>query len=84
MLAGVVPPNIGRDVYARMEITQQMEQKTHSLFGHIPARCHLKSRKDFLISVEPSYFPPKAVQCNAEEIKGQVALRNSRLQCRTS
>ena len=28
-----------------------MEQETHSLFGHIPARSRLKSRKHFLTSV---------------------------------
>ena len=41
--------------------TKQMEQETHSLFGHIPARSHLKSRKDFLTSVKPSNFPEKVV-----------------------
>ena len=46
-----------------MERTKQIEQETHSLFGHIPARSRLKSRKDFLTSVKPSYFPAK-VRCN--------------------
>ena len=62
-----MPPNTRRDVYARIERTKQMEQETHSLFGHIPVKSHLKSRKDFLTSVKSSYFPPKAT---AEDIKG--------------
>ena len=48
----------------RMERTKRMEQETHSLFGRIPARSRLKSRKDFLTSVKPSYFPSKVVRCN--------------------
>ena len=52
-------PNIRRDVYARMERTKQMDQDTHSLFDHIPASNHLKSRKDFQKSVKPSYFPKR-------------------------
>ena len=32
--------------------------------GHMPARIRLKSRKDFLTSVKPSYFPPNAARCN--------------------
>ena len=37
LLAGIVPPDIRRDVCARMERTKQIEQETHSLFCHIPA-----------------------------------------------
>ena len=33
-LVGIVPPDIRRDVCARMERNKQMEQETHSLFGH--------------------------------------------------
>ena len=64
LLARVAPPDIRRDVCARMERTKQMEQETHSLFGHILARSRLKSKKDFLTSVKPSYFPAKGVRCN--------------------
>ena len=64
LLAGIAPPDIRRDVCARMGRTKQMEQETHSLFGRIPARIRLMSRKDFLTSVKPSYFPAKAVRCN--------------------
>ena len=37
LLAGIAPPDIKIYVCARMEQTKQMEQETHSLFGHIPA-----------------------------------------------
>ena len=64
LLAGIALPDIRRYVCARMERTKLMEQGTHSLFGHIPARSCLKSRKDCLTSVKPSYFPEKVVRCN--------------------
>ena len=64
LLAGIAPPDIIRDVFARMEQTKQMEQETHFLFGHIPAIRRLKSWKDFLTSVKPSYFHAKVVRCN--------------------
>ena len=62
LLAGIVPPDIRRDECARMVRTKQMEQETHYLFGHLPARSRLKSRKDFMTSVKPSYFPEKVVR----------------------
>ena len=65
LLAGIAPPDIRRDVCARMERIKQMEQGTHSLFGHIPARSRLKSRKDFLTSVKPTYFPAIVVRFNS-------------------
>ena len=64
LLAGIVPPDIRREVCARMERTKQMEQETHSMFGHIPARSRLESGKEFLTSVKPSYFSAKVVRCN--------------------
>ena len=64
LLAGIAPPDIRRDVCARMERTKQMEQATYSLFGHIPERSRLRSVKDFLTSVKPSYFSAKVVRCN--------------------
>ena len=64
LLTGIAPPDIRRNVYARMERTKQKEQETHSLFGHIPARSCLKSGKDFMTSVKPNYFPAKVVRSN--------------------
>ena len=64
LLAGFAPPDIRIDVCTRMERTKQIEQETHSMFGPIPARSRLKSGKDFLTNVKPSYFPAKVVRCN--------------------
>jgi len=64
LLAGIAPPDIRRDVCARVERTKQESQPTHSLFGHTPAKRRLKSRRPFLPDVKPSYFPPKVVRCN--------------------
>ena len=53
-------------------LVKQMEHETHSLFGHIPARSRLKSRKDFLTSVKPSYFLAKVVPCNEWQRRSRV------------
>ena len=71
LLAGIAPSDIRRDVCAGMERTKQMEQETHSLFGHIPTRSHLKSRKDFPTSVKSSYFPAKVIRCNEWQSKSR-------------
>ena len=60
LLAGIAPPEI-RSVCAKLERTKQVERETHSLFGHTPARSHLKSRRSFLTSVSPVHFPEKVV-----------------------
>ena len=65
LLVGIAHPYIRRDVFARIETTKQMEQETHFLLGHISARCRLNSRKDFLISVKPSYFPKKSYEATS-------------------
>ena len=64
LLAGIAPPEIRRSVCARVERTKQVERKTHSLFGHTPARRCLKSRRSFLTSVQPVHFPAKVVRVN--------------------
>ena len=64
LIAGIGPPDIRRDVCARIERTKQIEQETHSLFCHIPERSRLKSIKYFLTSVKASYFPAKVIRCN--------------------
>ena len=61
---GIAPPEIRRRVCARVERTQQVERETHSLFGHTPARSHLKSRISFFTSVQPVHFPAKVVRVN--------------------
>ena len=52
-------------VCVKVERTKQMREETHLLFGYIPARSHLKSRKCFMTSVQSMiHFPPKVVICN--------------------
>ena len=66
LLAGIAPPDIRRDVCARMGRTKQIEQETPSLFGHIPGSICLKSRKDFLAGVKPSFFHAKAYDVTSD------------------
>ena len=67
MLSGIAPPDIGRNVCARVEQTKQMREETHSLFGNITALSRLKSRKCFLTSVQPVHFLPKVIKCNVRQ-----------------
>ena len=65
LLAGIAPPNIRRDVYARVEKTKQETNEAHSLYSQNPAERRLKSRNCFLCSVKPADFPPKVIRCSA-------------------
>ena len=64
-LAGIAPPDIRRDVCARVEKTKQETNETHSLYGQNPAERRLKSRNCFWRSVKPAYVPPKVIRCRA-------------------
>ena len=44
LIAGIAPPDIRREVCARVERTKQTKDERHSLFGHTPSPAHLKSR----------------------------------------
>ena len=55
LLAGIAPPDIRRDVCARVEKTKQETNETHSLYGQNPAES----------SVKPANFPPKVIRCSA-------------------
>ena len=56
ILAGIVPPDIKRDVCDIMEIMKQMEQETHSLFGHIPDRSKgVSDSENHPTSLQKSY-----------------------------
>ena len=57
LLAGIAPPDIRRDVCARMEKTKQETNEAHSLYGQNPAERRLKSRNCFLRSVEACRLP---------------------------
>ena len=52
LLAGIAPPDIRRDVCAKVEKKNQKTNVTHSLHGQIPAERRLK-RKFFLSFVRP-------------------------------
>ena len=65
LLAGIVPPDIRRDVCARVEKTKQETNEAHSLYGQNPVERTLKSRNCFLRSVKPADFPPKVIRCSA-------------------
>ena len=65
LLAGIAPPDIRRDVCARVEKTKQETNGAHSLYGQNPAERMLKSRNCFLRSVKPTGFPPKVIRCSA-------------------
>ena len=65
LLAGIAPPDIRRDVCARVEKTKRETNEAHSLYGQNPAERRLKSRNGFLRSVKPTDFPPKVIRCSA-------------------
>ena len=62
LLAGIAPPDIRRDVCARVEKTKQETNEAHSLYGQNPAERRLESRNCFLRSVNPADFPPKVIR----------------------
>lgn len=53
VLAGMAPPEIQRCAASKKERQQQSTDPKHPLFGHVPPKSRLKSRKSFLISVTP-------------------------------
>ena len=59
--AGIAPPDIRKDVCARVEKTKQETNDAHSLYGQNPADRRLESRNCFLRSVKPAEFPPKVI-----------------------
>ena len=64
LLAVIAPPDIRRDVCARMEKKKQESNIAHSLYGQNATESHLKSRSCFLSSVHPADFHPKVIRCN--------------------
>ena len=60
LLAGIAPPDIRREVCARVE----KKHESNSLYGQNPTESHLKSRRCFLSSVRPADFHPKFICCN--------------------
>ena len=64
LLAGIAPPDIRRDVCARMENTKLETNEAHSLYGQPPAERRLKFRNCFLRSVKLAELSPKIIRCN--------------------
>ena len=63
LLAGIAPPDIRRDVCARVEKTKQETNEAHSLYE--PGREKEESRNCFLCNVKPADFPPKVIRYSA-------------------
>ena len=64
LLAGFAPPDIRRDVCARVEKKKQELNIAHSLYGQSPTESRLKSRSCLLSSVRPADLHPKVICCN--------------------
>ena len=64
LLAGIAPPDISRDVCARVEKKKQESNITHSLYGQNPTESRLTSISCFLSSVCAADFHPKVIRCN--------------------
>ena len=69
-LAGIAPPDIRRDVCARMENTKQKTNEAHYLYGQHPAERMLKSRNCFMRSVKPAELSPKIIAYSCPSTKG--------------
>ena len=63
LIAGITPPDIRRDVCARVEQKKQETNVSHSLHGQVSAERRLK-RKFFRGSVRPVDFPAKGIRCS--------------------
>ena len=65
LLAETAPPDIRRDVCARVEKKKQKSNLAHSLYCQTSTESRrLKSRSCFLSSVRPVDFHPKVIRCN--------------------
>ena len=65
--AGIAPPDIRREVCARVERSKQTKDERISLFGHTSAPANLKSRHPFLPNVQPMEFSAKTVRVQTGE-----------------
>ena len=61
LFAGIAPPDIRRDLCARVEMKKQESNIAHSLYGQNPTESRLKSRSCFLSSVRPADFHTKVI-----------------------
>ena len=76
LLAGIAPPDIRRDVCARVEKKKQETNAAfHSLHGQVPAERRLK-RECFLSSVRPADFPAKVIRCSEWQHRQNLSPHN--------
>ena len=75
LLAGIAPPDIRRDVCARVEKKKQETKAAHSLHGKVPAKRRLK-RESFRSSVRPADFPVKVIRCSEWQDRQNLASHN--------
>ena len=64
LLNGIAPPDIQRDVCARVEKTKQETNEAHYICSE-PSRKEAKVEELFLRSVKHADFPTKAIRCSA-------------------
>ena len=64
LLAGIAPPDIRREVCARVDKKKQESDVAHSQYGHTPTESCLKYISCYLSSVRPADFHPKVIRCN--------------------
>ena len=63
LLEGIAPPDIRRDVCARVENKKQETNAAHTLHGQVPAERCLK-RECLLSSVRPADLHAKVIRCS--------------------
>ena len=80
LIAGIAPPDIRREVCARVDRTKQTKDERHSLFGHTPAPVHLKSRHPFCQMYNQWTSPQRLSVCEPES----KAAREVTHRCRPS
>ena len=75
LLAGIAPPDIRRDVCARVEKRKQETNADPSLHAQFPAERRLK-RECFLSSVRPADFHAKIIRCSKWQQRPNLAQHN--------
>ena len=70
------PPDIRRDVCARVEKKKQETNAAHSLHGQVPEEIRLK-RECFLSSVRPAEFHAKVILCSEWQHRQNLASHNN-------
>ena len=64
LLARIAPPDIRRDVCARVEKKKQESNVARSLYGQNPTESRLRSRSCFLSCVRPADLHPNVIRSN--------------------